>query len=122
MDETAGFSLAGSVRAIAREEPGPTAEADRVRTRIVDSYYDRPTSNDTRAPEGLQAARGWVIEVSFDSEASSSSNGETQRNPGQEPQQLYGGDRGEFGRLTRATPRFAARWKLVPRMWPWDFS
>jgi len=31
MDETAGIYLAGSVRAIARVEPGPTAESGRVR-------------------------------------------------------------------------------------------
>jgi hypothetical protein len=31
MDETAGISLAGSVRAIARLEPGPTAGTGRVR-------------------------------------------------------------------------------------------
>ena len=34
MDETAGISLAGSVRAIARVEPGPTAESGRVRSMI----------------------------------------------------------------------------------------
>jgi hypothetical protein len=34
MDETAGISLAGSVRAIARVERGPTAQSGRVRPRI----------------------------------------------------------------------------------------
>ena len=34
MAETAGISLAGSVRAIARVEPGPTAVSGRVRPRI----------------------------------------------------------------------------------------